>query len=351
MYVEVISLQHFRNYTQRTFFFTKNTTVFIGHNAAGKTSVIEAISLLTTGESFRAEKIEEMISFGQEIGRVKGKIKNGEETELEVTLTRGVVQQRKTQTRLYAVNNVRRLKKNFVGNFFTVTFRPEDMRLIEGSPSRRRQFIDTLLSMTDKEYMQSLKTYEEALKRRNRFLQQIREGLMQRSVLTYWTDLIVKHGQIVQEKRRQLFTFFPTVQFPFLLEIQYLPSVMSESRIQEYAEREIAAGHTLIGPHKDDFEVELKIDSHSLNIAAYGSRGQQRLAVLWLKTCELSYMQQQTGIQPVLLLDDILSELDAEHRQDVFSLLQRGQSIVTTTEERMKDEIEKYMGDIEIISL
>lgn len=352
MHFTGISLQHFRSYTQKTFLFPKKTTVIVAKNASGKTSLMEAIHLLSTGDSFRAEHVEEMIRFGEELGRVKGKIENGEEIELEVVLTRGQLQGKRVQSRLYSVNNVRRRKKDFAGKFFTVVFRPEDMRLIEGSPGRRRQFIDTALCLSDSQYAMSLKTYEDALKRRNRLLNQVQEGTAPRSVLKYWTDLIVRHGEIIQEKRRQFFAFFHTVPFPLPFSVTYNPSLMNESRMSEYADKEIAAGHTLIGPHKDDFEVSLVLHDGQLhNVALYGSRGQQRMGVLWLKTGELQYLEQAMNMRPLLLLDDILSELDEDHRQYVLSLLNDTQSIVTTTEQRMVEEIQHIATDIEVTSL
>jgi len=378
MHLHGISLQHFRSYSQQTFLFPKQLTILVGKNAAGKTSVLEAIHLLSTGESFRAEQISEMIEFGQEIGRVKGKVVAPErkavdedalsadetaeaapdETELEVMLTHGEFQGKRTQSRLYTVNQVRRLKKNFIGQFFTVVFRPEDMRLIEGSPSRRRQFVDTVLNVTSREYAVALKTYEEALKRRNRLLQQVQEGLQNQSVLMYWNSLLLKHGQVVQEQRRQFFAFFSSVEFPLSFTLEYQPSLITEERMMQYAEREIASGHTLIGPHKDDFSVRLaEVASSQAEevlgspVALYGSRGQQRLAVLWLKICELEFLKSTTQTQPILLLDDILSELDAEHRQDVFSLLHQGQAILTTTEEKMVEEVIAVLPDHEVMRL
>jgi DNA replication and repair protein RecF len=397
--------------------FPHQTTILVGNNASGKTSVMEAIYLLSTGGSFRAEEVAEMIQLEAEIGRIKGKVTDGESschpsaryhpraggdpedniilglnpriqsatntpttTELEVTLTRGQVQGKRTSSRLYAVNQVRRLKKNFIGQFFAVIFRPEDMRLIEGSPGRRRQYLDNVLAVTSHDYATSLKTYDDALKRRNRLLWQIQEGLIQRSILTYWNSLLIKHGQVLQEQRRQLCAFLATVAFPHRFVIEYVPSIMSAERMNEYADKEIAAGHTLIGPHKDDFvvhlgntchlkqpdEVQLPAipkesakracvgdDSHKnkLPVSLYGSRGQQRLAVLWLKICELNYLQTNTHSQPILLLDDILSELDLAHRQDVLSLLNQGQAIITTTENKMVDEIKKVTKDCEVINL
>ncbi len=368
-----ISLQYFRNYPQRSFLFPKQTTVIVGANAHGKTSIIEAIVALSTGESFRAEKVEEMIQFNQELGRVKGKVvyaktdddgdRSAAESDLEMTMTRGFVGGKKVQTRIYNVNGVNRRKKDFVGKFFTVAFRPEDMRLVEGSPSRRREFIDTVLAVADSEYAASLKTYEDGLKRRNKLLQQIKDGFAPVTVLSYYNNLLLKHGEIVQRKRAEFFGTFEQVAFPILFEIEYVPSVMSPEHLAEHAAAEIAAGHTLIGPHKDDFMVQLLFGGNAgeggielvgaelRNVALYGSRGQQRLAVLWLKVCELEFMKQQTNHVPMLLLDDILSELDEAHRQDVLSLLQQGQAIVTTTEEKVAAEIEQYVSELEIVRL
>ncbi len=355
--VHGLSLQHFRSYNQKTFLFPQQVIVVVGENAAGKTSIIEAINLLATGESFRAEEVSEMISFGEEIGRVKAKIIDAEkeETDLEVMLTRGVVQEKKVQSRLYSVNAVRRRKKDFIRHFFTVVFRPEDMRLVEGSPSRRRQFIDVVLTATDPEYAVALKTYEEALKRRNRLLQNIQEGRMPKTVLTFWTNTVVKHGKVLQEKRRSFFEFFHEVAFPLSFTIEYLPSVMSEERMADHIDREIAAGHSLIGPHKDDFQILFSFGngptSEMRSVALFGSRGQQRLAVLWLKMSELHYVMEQTQAQPILLLDDILSELDQEHRRQVLSLVGEGQAIITTAEEKMVSEIQESVKNIEVIRI
>lgn len=356
-----ISLQFFRNHTQQSFLFPSQTMVILGENARGKTSIVEAIVALSTGSSFRAEKVDEMIQFNQEIGRLKGKViydfqdqavgLTDEQVELEMTLTRGLVNGQRVQTRLYTVNGVKRRQKDFVGKFFTVAFRPEDLRLVEGSPSRRREFIDTVLRVVDPEYAFALKTYEDGLKRRNKLLQQIRDGLAPVTILSYWNNLLLKHGEMVQRKRSDFFRTFSSVSFPLQFQLAYQPSVMSADHLAAHAAAEIAAGHTLIGPHKDDFFVELQFGDQFRNVAQYGSRGQQRLAVLWLKVCELFYIKEQTHHHPVLLLDDILSELDEGHRQDVLSLLQQGQAIVTTTEAKIVEEIQQLVPEMAIITL
>lgn len=350
MTVSGLIMQHFRCHRQLTLSLVPGLTVVVGNNASGKTSVIEALAVLSTGQSFRAEKDEEMIAFGQELARVKTKV---DDDELETVLTRGILQGKAVQRKHYFVNGTRRRKKDFLGHFYTVVFRPEDMRLIEGSPARRRQFLDTVLSVLSAEYAVALTTYENGLKRRNKLIDQVRDGQMPRSVLSYWTQLLLKHGQLLQEQRRQFLQQFTATAFPLHFQIEYLPSLLTEERLAAYSEKELAAGHTLIGPHKDDFMVRF-ISAQAgewVDVAHYGSRGQQRLAVLWLKYNELWYLEVQTGQRPLLLLDDILSELDRTHRQQVELLLTAGQAVVTTTEVSVQQDLELRFPDLQVISL
>ena len=325
-------LQHFRQHSSLTLQFPTQSTVITGPNASGKTTIFEALVMLSTGNSFRAGKVEEMILFDTELARCKAKVLHeGESDEVEVIVTRGVVQGKRTQHRLFSLNGVKKRKKDAIGKFFTVLFRPEDMRLIEGSPARRRNYLDAPLSVLHREYAASLKTYEQTLKRRNKLLQQVREGEQPRASLQYWNMSLIKHGTVLQRYRKEFLGTFSQVAFPVNFSVHYNVSVISEERIQTYLHKEIAAGHTLIGPHKDDISIDITID-REMDISRYGSRGQQRLAVLWLKYCELSYIQKTSGQKPVLLLDDIMSELDTESQSVVLNTIARYQSIITSTD-------------------
>jgi DNA replication and repair protein RecF len=148
-----------------------------------------------------------------------------------------------------------------------------------------------------------------------------------------------------------------TIGFRFTLQIKYLPSLISTARVAEYLDRELMVGHSLIGPHKDDFAVvfpgSLLDESNTdwLEIAKYGSRGQQRLAVLWLKLGELEYVRHKLGAQPMLLLDDILSELDHESRSIVFELLETYQTVITTADDETLSEIREKLPNSELIQL
>ncbi len=344
-----LSLTNFRLHRSLILDFSPQTTLILGLNASGKTAIIEALYLLATGDSFRAKKIEEMIAFGQELGRVKLKMEDrklkmeegGSQDELEVLLTRGVVQGKKTQYRLFSINEIRKRKKDFVGQFKTVLFRPEDMRLIEGSPARRRSFMDEILSQVSYEYRVGLKTYENTLKRRNRLLLAVREGEQSKNALSFWNLSLIKNGQLIQELRRKLIDELDQFSFPVDYQVLYRPKIINEARLTQYLPKEIAAGHSLVGPHKDDFQVLYldKTQAKFLDVATFGSRGQQRLAVLWLKAGAGAYLQAKTRSQVVWLLDDILSELDRKSRQLVLSLLKGRQVIITSASQRIKEVV------------
>lgn len=340
-----VALQNFRKHTSFALQFPTQSMVIIGQNASGKTSILEALVMASTGNSFRAGKVEEMILFDKELGRCKVRVQHeGEFDEVEVIVTRGLVQGKRTQHRLFSVNGVKKRKKDAIGKFFTVLFRPEDMRLVEGSPARRRSFLDAPLSALQYQYAVSLKTYEQTLRRRNKLLQKVREGEQSRETLHFWNASLIKHGEILQAARRDFLATFAEVPFPLNFSIEYLASVISEARIKEYLPREIAAGHTLIGPHKDDISIIFRQGDRELNAAVYGSRGQQRLGVLWLKYCELEFLAQRTGQKPVLLLDDIMSELDDESQKVVLETLKQYQSVVTSTDAAVINTVTSMLG-------
>ncbi|MDQ5951597.1 MAG: replication and repair protein RecF, partial [Patescibacteria group bacterium] len=301
MRISGLALQYFRIHQSYSIQFNQQVTLIIGANASGKTSVLEAINLLSTGKSFRAQKIAEIISLNQEIARVKGIVipentavdefeqataaladetipDAQEKQEVEVVLTRGQVNGKRTSYRLFSLNEVRKQQRKVTGVLKVVLFRPEDMRLIEGSPTRRRDYFDAPLSLLYEDYEQSLKTYEQILKRRNKLLFLVREGEQSKSVLEYWNQALIKHGEKLQEYRRKFVSTAPSIEFPIQLQLEYDPSIISSERVKMYLEKEIAVGHTLIGPHKDDFSVSYLHEGSEepLNIALYGSRGQQR---------------------------------------------------------------------------
>lgn len=353
MYISGIWLQSFRNYENKVVQFVAepqdatnlaskaSITILVGANGAGKTSILEAIAVASYGESFRASVVDHMIAFDQEYGRVQLQLieESSDSTTIEVLLTVGQVQGKKSHKRVFSINGVRKLRKDVVGTCKVVLFRPEDLRLIEGSPSRRRQFLDMPLSLQDWQYAHALKTYEQAIRSRNKLLERVREQQASSSELEYWDALLVEHGSFIQEQRQKLIKILADEPFSRDFSIQYIPSYISKDRMAEYQNRAIAAGHTLIGPHKDDFIVSLD----GKDVAAYGSRGQQRLAVLWLKLGERRFLSSDLADRPILLLDDIFSELDRDAQSLIFEIMKEGQTIVTTADESVAVTVENWV--------
>ena len=333
-------------------------------NGAGKTNILEAIYLLSTGTSERAGETSEMIRFGEDLASVSGIIEmRDERVELSVILTTGVYMGKRTPKRRYLVDGVARTRAGMTGKLSAVLFRPEDMRLIEGSPSRRRSYLDETLGMAHPEYARALLVYEASLRRRNRLLDAIREGVARREQLSYWDLSIIKNGNIVTDYRRKYLAYLSQIKTSFgQYQLEYDASTISTSRLAQYSEAEVAVGYTLVGPHKDDFVI-LSTNNQAPNskqilnssdqirngrdLMVYGSRGEQRLAVLFLKLGHLQYIEEKLGIKPILLLDDIFSELDLEHRGKVVEMTQGRQTIVTSAEE----EAVEIMSEAEVLWL
>ena len=356
MNLNKVTLQNFRSYSKRIFSFTRNTTIIVGPNAQGKTNLLEALSLLSTGESFRAQKIEEMLKIGEEVGRVKIEISHDNEKhldqedneELEVVITNGTVLGERAQKRKFLVNNTAKRKSDVVGRFPTVLFRPEDMDMVTGSPSLRRQFLNSVLVQADHEYRNSLDQYEKALKRRNALLDLLREGSTTRAAFTFWDMLMIRHGEMLTKKREEFIEYLNThIDFPMKFQINYDPSRISEERLHKYAIQEVEVGYTLVGPHKDDFQITLH-NGEEKDLAKYGSRGEQRMAILWLKLNELQFLETSLAEKPLLLLDDVFSELDEKHRKMILDTFSNQQTILTSTKLTVPDTITETA---EVISL
>lgn len=345
MYLERLTLTNFRNYSKQVFRFSP-TSLVSAPNGSGKSNLLEAINLLATGGSERAGKIEEMIKWGSEIGSVAGIVRNIDNsyTELTVVLTRGIVAGKRAPKRRYLVDGVPRLRSAFVGKLVTMLFTPEDMRLIEGSRDRRRKYLDQVLCLAHPDYSRALSTYEATLTRRNRLLDQIREGSSKRTELTYWDASLVKNGTIISNYRRDYLIYLTEkVKVPYgEYGIEYVSSAISPTRLLQYLEAEIAVGYTLVGPHKDDFvifESDKRAIEGKIDLMTYGSRGEQRLGVLFLKLGAISYLESVLEVKPLILLDDIFSELDEGHRTEVLSLQNKHQMIISTAEENLGIEV------------
>lgn len=345
MYLKHLSLQNFRNYSKKDLNFSGNTTLIIGPNTAGKSNLIEAIFFMASGRSFRIEKDEQLIEFGKEFARIKGKV---EDRKLEVVIARGGVGGKINSFKKYLVNGVAKRKVDFVGNFFAVLFAPNDLEIIVGSPSKRRDFIDNILVQTDRDYRLALAFYEKGLRIRNALLHKAKEtGTRNEKEFAYWDNLLIVQGQKITKKREGFVEYLEQSKKDILdFRIFYDKSIISKERLLQYKDAEVGSGVTLVGPHRDDFVINLN-DSHDIKF--FGSRGQQRLAILQLKLLELIFIEQKTQNKPTLLLDDIFSELDEGHINLVLDMVGTQQTIMTTTHEEFIPK--KLLKDLNVIEL
>jgi DNA replication and repair protein RecF len=346
MILERLTLQQFRSYSKRIFEFSPGITLIVAPNAAGKTNVLEAIAFLATGKSFRADVDRESIRFGQEIGRVHATIG---ETKLELVQTVGEVGGKKTPLKKYIVNGIPRRQIDFVGHVRAVLFWPEHLELVTDSPSLRRRYLDSVLVQVDREYRRNLLSYERGLRQRNRLLDLINEGKASRSQLLFWNQLLIGAGAYITQKRAAYIDFVNEYQVSSVkYRIEYDKSVISEARLDQYKDEEVAAKATLVGPHRDDMIFEI-VGKESRELSKYGSRGQQRLGVLWLKLAEVSFIEQKVGDRPMLLLDDIFSELDESHKALVMDVIDKQQTIITSADPlRLSADVQKKASVIEL---
>lgn len=343
MILKSLRLSNFRNYKKTKFSFAKETTFIIGPNTSGKTNLIEAIYFLTKGVSFKSEKDKDAVSYGEQLAKVEGEL---EEIELEVLLTAPESFGKENAFKKYLVNGVSKRRVDFIGNFSAVFFFPVDLDIVIASPSIRRNFLDEVLESTDREYRLAILEYTKALRQRNKLLEQTQEkSRRDDKVFEYWDETLIKNGKLITQKRADFIKFINSAQkdiFDFVT--IYDHSIISKERLLQYKDAEMASGVTLVGPHRDDFSIQMFDPSTSSgqatthDVKSFGSRGQQRLIVLQLKLLQLLFMEEKLGFRPAIILDDIFSELDKEHINLVLELLGKQQTIITTTHKEFVDK-------------
>ena len=340
-----ISIQGLRSYTSLEAAFGGGPQLIVGPNAAGKTTLLEAIVLLAWGRSHRTSAEGELVRWGAELARVEGQA-GGETIEVALVRPPGATGARKR----IRVNGVARRAAGLVGLLRTVVFAPEEMLLVVGSPGLRRSALDQLATQRTAAYGRDLTTYGRTLQQRNSLLRAIREEQASRDELRFWdTSFLDAGGAIVAERLRLLADLAeplarahaeiaPEEAGAARLTISYAtnaPALPGESprdalarRLAETADKEVWNGTTLVGPHRDDLVFELD----GRDMSGFASRGQQRTAILAFKLAELDLLTTQDGRPPLLLLDDVFSELDPDRRSHlVRRIAELPQAFVTTT--------------------
>lgn len=332
MHLKHLTLEAFRNYSALELDLGAQVTALVGFNAQGKTNLLESIAFLALGKSFRAAKSIETLQWDRPHGRIQGIVEEeGKEIELEVFF------QRSPELKKVKLGSKVVTPKNYLGHLRVVLFTPDQLDLVSGSPSQRRQFLDRLLMQLNAGYVECFGQYQKILEHRNALLKQINLGRTDSWELDLWDARLVEEAEKIWKKRHAFMDFLSarlTKDYQCIaknkdeLEIHYETHQSDfDQRLIAHRDLDLRMGSTSVGPHRDDFALILNKKS----LKEMGSRGECRSAVLTLKRAELEYIHETTGEKPLLLLDDVFSELD-EHRQaSLGDLLQEYQTIITTT--------------------
>lgn len=334
MIIKSLELSHFRNYETLDLLFDKGTNILYGDNAQGKTNILEAIYLSATTKSHKGSKDKDVISFGEEESHIRTYLeKDGVEVKVDMHL-------RSNKSKGIAING-QKIKKaaELLGILNVVFFSPEDLSIIKNGPAERRRFVDMELCQLDSFYLYNLNHYNKIVNQRNKLLKDLYLNPSLRETLTIWDSQLVSFGGKIIERRRQFIEQLNDIIKEIHsklsggkeeLVIKYEPDVEIEDfekKLKYNQERDIKLKQTSAGPHRDDFSFLVQ----DIDIRRFGSQGQQRTAALSLKLSEIELVKKMTKDTPVLLLDDVLSELDSNRQNYLLNSIGDIQTIITCT--------------------
>lgn len=334
MIIKSLELNHFRNYEELSLFFDSGTNILYGDNAQGKTNILESIYLSATTKSHKGSKDKDMIQFEHEEAHIRSVIeKDGMDQRIDMHL-------RSSKTKGIAIDG-NKIKKaaELLGLLNVVFFSPEDLSIVKNGPAERRHFIDMELCQLDSFYLYNLNHYNKIVNQRNSLLKELYRNPDLQDTLSIWDSQLLSYGSKIIERRKlfidQLNEIIGEIHRRLSgdkedLQIFYEPNVEIEEyekKMKSRQETDIRLKQTTVGPHRDDFSFL----SQDIDFRKFGSQGQQRTAALSLKLSELELVKKIAGDTPVLLLDDVLSELDSNRQNYLLNHIKDIQTIVTCT--------------------
>lgn len=334
MKVENIKLHNFRNYNDLELSFDSSRNILIGENAQGKTNLIEAIYLCAFARSFRTQNSSDLIKIGKDSANVTIEaVSEDNPKKISITIDKNGKKMIKKD------NKIIRRTAELLNNLVVVVFSPEDLRIIKDNPEKRRNFINKEISQIRPNYYECLKNYNDALKQKNSILKD-RRNEIDYGMLDVFDMQLEKYGIEIIKYRKKFIKMLSEKANEIQnnisggkenLDIVYKYSVDEDEfydRILETRESDILKGHCSVGPHRDDIDFYI----NGKDAKKYGSQGQQRTIALSLKLAEIQIARESIGENPILLLDDVLSELDNERQGFLFSEIEDVQLFITTTE-------------------
>ena len=334
MIIKSIELQNFRNYEDLNISFDEGTNIFYGDNAQGKTNILEAAYLSGTTKSHKCSKDKEMIRFGEQEAHIRTVVvKKEKEYQIDMHL-------KNNRSKGIAINKVPIKKASeLFGILNMVFFSPEDLNIIKNGPAERRRFLDSELCQLDKIYLSDLTTYNKILNQRNKLLKDMVYRPDLKDTLPVWDMQLVETGRKIIRRRKQFVDELNEIVHDIHYRIsgekedlllQYEPSIEDiffEDELSRVKERDMRQCMTSVGPHRDD----LLFSIGEVDIRKFGSQGQQRTSALSLKLSEIELVKRSIHDTPVLLLDDVLSELDSNRQNYLLNSIHDTQTLITCT--------------------
>lgn len=340
MYIKNIELTNFRNYESLKVDFNRNVNLLLGNNAQGKTNLLEGIYLTSMGKSFRTSKDSDLVKFDENLARIRTEAcRDDFDTVVEINIKRDS----KKSIKKDGVNL--RKTSELLENIFIVIFSPEDLKIVKDEPEKRRKFIDRELCQIQPLYYDSLTNYKKTLLQRNTYL---KEENIEHSILDLWDTQLAHYGARIvhiREKFIQKISRFSGKIHSSItggkesLFLEYNPNIQFMENLKELEEffydeikksfkNDFRQRTTTRGPHKDDISFYV----NGVNMRNFGSQGQQRTCALSLKLAELNLIKEETEEDAILLLDDVMSELDATRQEYLIKTLKDNQLFITTTD-------------------
>lgn len=334
MIIKSLELSNFRNYESLHLSFSEGTNIFYGDNAQGKTNILESLYMISTTKSHRGAKDRDLIRFGQEEAHIRASLLKGDiDYQVDMHL-------RKSRSKGIAINRQRiRKASELVGLLHIVFFSPEDLSIVKDGPAQRRRFMDVELCQLDASYLHDLNHYNKIVEQRNKLLKDLYQFPQLAETLDVWDNQLVGYGTKIISRRRKFITELAGIVGELHeklsggrehLVISYEPNVTEEEfadRLRNSRERDIHLRMTGTGPHRDDFS----FIGNEIDLRRFGSQGQQRTCALSLKLSEIELVTRLTGDKPVLMLDDVLSELDSRRQNYLMNTIGGIQTFITCT--------------------
>ena len=341
MWIKNIKLSNFRNYSFQDIKLNQNANIFFGENAQGKTNVIESIFLCSIGKSFRAKRDSEMIKIDSKEAVL--------EIEYEKKDREGKIKIVLSDKKNIFLNDIK-IKKisELLGKINIVIFTPDDIEILKGGPQNRRRFLDIMISQLRPNYLYNLNLYMQVLEQRNNYLRQIKLENKPEKLLEIWDEKLADYAQKIASYRNE---FIKKIKQKIIkihseitddkeeIKLEYKTECLEKEKyletLKDRRKLDIIRGYTTQGIHRDDFEIYL----NNKEIQIYGSQGQHRTAILSLKLSELQIICDEIGENPILLLDDFMSELDEKRREKLLKNIKNTQVIITCTEKIEIDDL------------